>query len=197
MTSTTRENAAITRPSSTPRSSDRLRLNQPAATPTTANSAPIPSTANTYVRACDRRCRSRPCCAAAKATAAAADSAVAADQTSTPLRPEPVSAETRAPTSAPTAKATATAATRRERSSLGRDTGPSNSQKPSAADASTGPNNRLAASATATAAANAAQGRIVRADRHVGSVHWAMVRWALSTTLMSMAPIINAPIRAM
>ena len=56
-------------------------------------------------------------------------------------------------------------------SSLAREIGASSSQKPSAAEASTGPNSRLAASATATAAAKAAQGRMVRADRQDAVVH--------------------------
>ena len=121
------------------------------------------------------RCRSAPCCAAAKDTEAAADSAVAMAQTSTPRELDPVSAEISAPIAPPPMKEATIAATSRDCSSFAREIGASSSQKPSAADASTGPNNRLAPSATATAAANAANGRMVRAERQDTVLHCAIV----------------------
>src|SRR4029453_1071821 len=133
-----------------------------------------------------------PCCAAAKATEDAAESAVAPAHTNTSINPEPVRAEISPPTIAPPKNAAMIAPTSRERSSLERETGASSSQKPSAADASTGPNNRLTASATAIVAANAAQGKIARADKQVALVHWATVRCAFKITLTTIAPIMTA-----
>jgi hypothetical protein len=75
---------------------------------------------------------------------------------------------------------------------LEREIGASSSQKPSAADASTGPNSRLTASATPTVAANAAQGKMARAERQVALVHCATVRCAFKITLTTMAPIMTA-----
>ncbi len=134
-----------------------------------------------------------PCCAAAKATDAAAERPVAPAQTSTSISPEPVRAEISAPTTAPPSNAASTAPTNRDLNSLAREIGASSSQKPSAADASTGPNNRLAARATPTVAANAAHGKMARADRHVALLHCAIVRCAFKITLTTMAPIIAAP----
>ena len=134
-----------------------------------------------------------PCCAAAKATEAAAENAVAAAHTATSTVPEPVSAETSPPTTAPPRKAASTPPTSRERSSWAREIGASSNQNPSAAEASTGPNSRLAANAIATVAANAAHGRMVRADRQAALVHCAIVRCAFKITLTTMAPIITAP----
>ncbi len=195
-TSTSPEKPIITRPSSTPRSLARLKLNQPAEMPTTAARASTAKRAKTYVAAWVSRCRSAPCWAAANATDAAADNPVAPAQTSTPFRPDPVRAETRAPITRPPTVPITTAPTSRAPSSLAREIGASSSQNPSAAEASTGPNRRLAPSATATAVAKAAHGRTVRADRHDAVVHSATVRWAFSTTLVSIAPIIKAPITA-
>ena len=87
-------------------------------------------------------------------------------------------------------------ATSRERSSLDREIGASSSQNPSAAEASTGPNSRLTARATATAAAKAAQGSRARADTQVAVEQPATTRWAFRTTLTTIAPIISAPISA-
>jgi malic enzyme len=70
--------------------------------------------------------------------------------------------------------------------------GASSSQKPSAADANTGPNSPLTASVTAIVAANAAQGKMARADRQVALVHCATVRYAFKITLMTMAPVMAA-----
>jgi hypothetical protein len=80
---------------------------------------------------------------------------------------------------------------------LAREIGASSNQKPSAAEASTGPNSRLAASATATAAANAAQGSTARADRHDAASQAATLRCARSTTLTTIAPTMRAPMTAM
>ena len=173
------------------------RLNQPAAMPTTDTSDATPRTANRYVAAAVIRCRSAPCWAAAQETADIAASAVAADQTMMPTADPPVSAVIAPPIRAPTTSAATSAATSRGPSSRARRTGVSSSQKPSAAEASTGPNNRETASARATARASAAQGSTVRADRHDSELHSETTRWARMTTLTMAPPIISAAITAM
>src|SRR5204862_6245384 len=97
----------------------------------------------------------------------------------------------------PRAGAAAIAMYRRRLRSAARDTGVSRSQKPPAADASTGPKSRLAARAVATASANDAQGSTARADRQESAVHPATTRCALKMTLTIIAPIIRAAITAM
>ena len=106
------------------------------------------------------RVRSTPCWAAAKATAAAAESPVAAAQTRTVHAGRAGQrGDQRAERRAERRRRPATAPTSRAPSSWAREIGASSSQKPSAAEASTGPNSRLTASATATAAAKRGPGQ--------------------------------------
>ena len=135
-----------------------------------------------------------PCCAAAKATDAAAESAGR-------TRPDQHLDQSRARQGGNQRADHRAAQKCREYradqteicNSLAREIGASSSQKPSAADANTGPNSRLAASATPTVAANAAHGRMARADRQEALLHCAIVRCAFKITLTTMAPIITAP----
>ncbi len=93
-------------------------------------------------------------------------------------------------------KASDTPAASRGPRSRGRFSGASSNQNPSAADARIGPNRRLAASVTATARANAAQGNTVRAERQETLLHCDTVVCALSTTLSNIAPIMRAAMTA-
>ncbi len=171
--------------------------NKFAETPITDSRAASPTRVKTYVRKRVSRRRSLPCWAAAKATAAAVDSAVAAVMISTACRSEPVSAEITAPITAPARTPATIAVISRRPSSAGRETGVASSQEPSAAEASTGPNSRLAASAAATASANAAQGSMALADRHEPLVQAATTVCAWMMTLTTIAPIISPAITTM
>ena len=104
----------MTSPSWSRRSAERPRLNHPAATPTTPNRAATPSRPKRYVATRVRRCRSLPCCAAAKATEPRRRVRWQLPRPA-PRRSDPVSAEISAPITAPPRSAATTAATSRDR----------------------------------------------------------------------------------
>src|SRR5699024_7620187 len=153
-------------------------LNQPAAIETTSNNAANVTKENSAPSQRTSGLSPRLCWAAANATAPPPANPAATAQAMMAAGDEPDRAETRAPSAVPTRAETATTAYNRRASRRPRRTGASISQKPSAAEARTGPNNRLIPSATATANATEAHGSTVRADRQVGSLHCETDTWA-------------------
>ncbi len=137
------------------------------------------------------RVRSRVCSAAANAVIAAAPSPSASAQRPISSGPEPLSAAVRAPRTAASTPAAMVASRSRPDNNRDRSIGASISQEPSAADTSTGPNNRPTPSASPSRANQVAHGTSVRADRQDTVEQLDIVDWACSTRLVIIAPIIS------
>lgn len=138
------------------------------------------------------RVRSRVCSAAANAVRAAAPRPSARAHRPISIGLEPLNAAVRPPNTTPIRPITSTASRSRPASSRVRSTGASINQKPSAAETRTGPNSRLIASAMPSTANQTAQGTRVRAAMQASAAQPAMVDWARTTRLVSMAPIMIA-----
>ena len=133
--------------------------------------------------------RSTPCSAAANATSPKQPKPAASPQVMTSVPVPPTRAAISAPSPPPARRATITDATSRPVSTLRRSTLPSMIQKPSAAEATTGPNMRAATRASARKPATAAQGSRPRAARQDSDEQLETLRWACRMELISMAPI--------
>ena len=163
---------------------EQAEANQPAATPTTPSRA-MPNRPKRSSQTRVSRCCSRPCCAAANGHRGGG----ATGRWRRTRRHRLGQPGTGQRGDQGTDHRTADSAGDRSRrdgtpSSFAREIGASSSQKPSAAEASTGPNSRLTASASRhRRRANAAQGSTVRADRQESVVHSETTRCALRTTL--------------
>ena len=136
--------------------------------------------------------RSAPCSAAESATRPAAPKPPASAQMPTCTNGEPVNAAINAPKRAPATNAKAMAARSRLARMRRRSVGPSMSQKPSADDASTGPNMRESTIVKARMPATAAQGSRPRAARQPAVSQTATTCWAWMIEDTSMAPIMTS-----
>ena len=138
---------------------------------------------------CTTHRRSSPCSEAANAIRPADPNPPASAQIPISVSPEPVSAAISAPKMAPRASAMKIAATIRPTSRRRRSVGPSMSQKPSADDATTGPNIRARISVNASTPATDAHGSRPRAATQPSVSQTATTCWARTIEEITMAPI--------
>jgi len=141
------------------------RLIQSEATAIMATSTPIASTEITACSTASTVVRSAACSMAARATTAAVARPIAAAQVPIAVQLSPVTMVTAPPSTTPIAQAPITTAHSRRLSSRLRRTGASSSQKPSAAEAMTGPKIRDTLTPTTTTSVRTSQGSRPRAVR--------------------------------